>query len=90
MSDSSGAQAYLESLRAENTMMEHEIKRMENATEKDLVERQKALSQRASRGIKILSWDPPVMSEAGVDNGAAWRPPQTSERKKDGSMFVGS
>lgn len=38
----------------------------------------------------MLSWDPPVMSVAGVDNGAAWRPPQTGERKKDGGMFVGS
>jgi hypothetical protein len=48
MSDRLGAQAYLESLRAENTMMEHEIKRVENATKKDILESQNALSEPAS------------------------------------------
>eukprot|EP00967_Tisochrysis_lutea_P084518 scaffold118182_cov46-Tisochrysis_lutea.AAC.1 len=90
MSDSLGAEAYLESLRAENARMEEEIMKMASATKHEFSQPQRTYSQPAAKGIKVLSWDPPVMSEATVDNGAAWRPPQTGERKRDGSMFVGS
>jgi cell division protein FtsB len=52
MSDTLGAQAYLESLRAENTMMEHEIKSMENATKKAFVERRRRSQSEQQEGSR--------------------------------------
>mmetsp|Transcript_13713 Transcript_13713/g.38674 ORF Transcript_13713/g.38674 Transcript_13713/m.38674 type:complete len:98 (-) Transcript_13713:378-671(-) len=85
-----GAEAFLESLRAENAKMEQEIERLAAASTKKF---SAATGETTSspgpngKGIRVLSWDPPVTSQAGVDLGSPHRPKVTAERKRDGSFF---
>lgn len=70
-----GASAYLESLKDENKAMEEQIQEMEAMATRSLTAQptealEKTLPQKR---IKILSWNPPVLSEAGVDHGSEWR-----------------
>ena len=82
-----GASAYLESLKDENKAMEEQIQEMEAMATRSLTAQptealEKTLPQ---KGIKILSWNPPVLSEAGVDHGSEWRDTLDAEDK---SLFA--
>jgi len=90
MAEMEGAERYLASLRAENTLIEAEINNIETATKVFLPQATASFIKPATKGVKILSWEPPCCTQAGVDNGSSWRPPQTGERKTDGSMYVAS
>jgi hypothetical protein len=83
-----GAEAYLVSLRMENTKMEEEIQRLAQSGTKNLAGTagETAFSP-GKKGIRVLSWDPPVVTTAAVDNGSPHRPKVTAERKRDGTFF---
>lgn len=82
---------FLDSLKAENAAMEAAITHLEHEKTRGFETQALAATvSSAISGIRIHSWNPPVVTQAGVDYGSSWRPPQTGERKKDGNLFVGS
>lgn len=84
-----GAEAYLESLRLENTKMEEEIQRIAQASTKNLASTaSETAASPGKKGIRVLSWDPPVVTTAAVDCGSPHRPKVTGERKRDGTFFA--
>jgi hypothetical protein len=86
---SMGAEAYLESLRLENTKMEEEIQRIAQSSTKNLAgSASDTTGSPGRKGIRILSWDPPVVTTAAVDSGSPHRPKVTAERKRDGTFFA--
>jgi len=85
-SQTGGAEDYFKALQEENAAMEAEIARLEQ-TKKGFDTDSKRESTSPTKGIKIISWDPPVVTTAGVDTGSPHRPKQTAERKKDGTFF---